>query len=322
MKEQVLHLLKEQQPEFVSGELICKNLGVSRTAVWKHIQALRAEGYAIVSRPRAGYRLAGVPDRLYPQEILSGLKTEFMGRRIFYFVQVPSTNVLARELALAGAPDGALVVAEEQTGGRGRLGRGWFSPAGKGIWCSLILYPPVNPAAAPPLTMLTAVAVARAVRLVVDLTPGIKWPNDLLLGGKKICGILTEMSAEMERINYLIIGTGVNVNIDNFPGEIANTATSLKACAGRTVSRVELLQAYLQEMEQLYRIWIKEGFAPVLKLWKDLCVTLQRPVRVSSLKESIEGWAEDVDEEGNLVLRLADGTVRHITAGEVSLRPF
>ena len=319
-----MQLLKGQQPEFVSGELICKNFGVSRTAVWKHVQTLRTEGYEIMSRPRAGYRLASVPDRLYPQEILSGLKTEFMGRRIYYFAQVPSTNAVARELVPAGAPDGALAVAEEQTGGRGRLGRGWFSPPGKGVWCSLILYPPVNPAAAPPLTMLTAVAVARAVRRVAGLTPGIKWPNDLLLGGKKFCGILTEMSAEMERINYIIIGAGINVNLnqEDFPGEIANVATSLKAYAGRTVSRVELLQAYLQEMEVLYRIWLKEGFAPVLKLWKELCVTLQRPVRVSGLKESVEGWAEDVDEEGSLILRLADQTIRRLTAGEVSLRPF
>ncbi|MEW6274724.1 MAG: biotin--[acetyl-CoA-carboxylase] ligase [Bacillota bacterium] len=321
MKEQVLTLLKEHQPEFVSGELICKNLGVSRTAVWKHIQTLRAEGYAIVSQPHAGYRLLAVPDRLYPQEILSGLKTKFIGRRIFYYAQAPSTNLLARELALAGAPDGALVVAEEQTGGRGRLGRGWFSPFGEGIWCSLILYPPVNSVEAPPLTMLTAVAVARAVRQAAGVSPGIKWPNDLLLGDKKICGILTEMSAEMERINYLIIGTGINVNIEDFPGEIKSVATSLKAYAGRAVSRVKLLQAYLQEMELLYRIWLKEGFPPVLKLWKELCVTLHRPVRVSSLKESVEGWAEDVDAQGNLILRTADGAVRRITAGEVSLRP-
>ncbi|MBC7324571.1 MAG: biotin--[acetyl-CoA-carboxylase] ligase, partial [Moorella sp. (in: Bacteria)] len=181
MKEQILRLLKESQPEFVSGEVLCKELGVSRTAVWKHIQALRAEGYDILSQPNAGYRLVGVPDRLYPQEILSGLKTEFIGRHIFYYPQAPSTNILARDLALSGAPDGALVVAEEQTGGRGRLGRGWFSPCGKGVWCSLILYPSVNPAAAPPLTMLTAVAVARAVQQAAGLVPGIKWPNDLLL---------------------------------------------------------------------------------------------------------------------------------------------
>lgn len=320
VKEQILRILKEQQPDFVSGELLCKNLGVSRTAIWKHIQTLRAEGYAITSRSRAGYRLLRVPDRLYPQEIVSGLKTEFFGRRVFYFQQVPSTNKLAQELAGSGAPDGSLVVAEEQTGGRGRLGRGWFSPFGQGIWCSLILYPPVRPADAPPLTMLTAVAVARAVTLVAGVRPGVKWPNDLLLDGKKFCGILTEMSAEVERINYLVIGTGINVNGEDFPAEIRDVATSLKIYTGRVFSRVKLLQAFLQEMEQLYRIWLQEGFLPILELWKQLCVTLHCPVRVSSIKESAEGWAEDVDNEGNLIVRLADGSIKRFVAGEVSLR--
>jgi BirA family biotin operon repressor/biotin-[acetyl-CoA-carboxylase] ligase len=321
MQEQVLRLFKEHQPEFVSGELISKNLGVSRTAIWKHVQALRAMGYDIASQPHAGYRLISVPDRLYPQEIFSGLQTEFIGRRIFYFAQVSSTNKLAQELAGEGAPDGSLVIAEEQTGGKGRLSRGWFSPFGQGIWCSLILYPPVQPVDAPPLTMLAGVAVARAGRRVAGIKAGIKWPNDLLLGDKKFCGILTEMSAEMERINYLIIGTGINVNIDNFPGEIQNMATSLKAYTGRVISRVKLLQVFLQEMEQLYRIWLKEGFSPVLKLWKELSVTLHCPVKVSSGKENVEGWAEDVDEGGNLILRLADGSRKRFVNGEVSLRP-
>lgn len=321
MKEQVLDLLKQHAPEFVSGELICKNLGISRTAVWKHVRALRAEGYAISSRPRAGYRLLGVPDRLYPREILDGLRTRFVGRRIYYYPRVSSTNAVARDLAREGAPEGSLVVAEEQAAGRGRLGRGWFSPSGGGIWCSLILYPPVNPACAPPLTMVTAAAVARAVVRTAGVVPGIKWPNDLLLGGRKFCGILTEMSTEMERINYLVVGTGINVNVVEFPPELGELATSLKVFTGRTVSRLALLRAYLEEMETFYEIWQKDGFAPVLKVWKEFCITLNRPVLVSGLKESVEGWAEDVDEEGSLVLRLADGSFRRFVAGEVSLRP-
>jgi len=322
MKEQILYLLKEYRPEYVSGEFICKNLGVSRTAIWKHIQTLRNEGYEILSQPHSGYRLLNVPDRLFAQEILYGLQTRFIGRNIFYYPQsLCSTNELAAQLAGKGAPDGSLVVTEEQTGGRGRLGRSWFSPFGKGIFFSMILYPPVNPVDAPPVTMLVAVAVARAVQEVVGVKPGIKWPNDLLLEGKKFCGILTEMNAEIERIKYLIIGTGINANMDDFPSEIRDIAVSLKEYTGRPVSRVKLLQVFLKEMEHLYCLWLQEGFSPVLGLWKGYCVTLNCPVKVSSLKESIEGWAHDVDEKGSLILRLADGSLKSFTAGEVSLRP-
>lgn len=322
MKEKILHLLKENRPGFTSGGLLCKNLGVSRTTVWKYVQVLRAEGYVIEAQTRAGYKLVRVPDRLYPQEVLPALNTKFIGRHIYYFAQVPSTNELAQELARQGVPDGSLVLTEEQTGGKGRLGRGWFSPFAQGIWCTVILYPPVDPADAPPLTMLTAVGVARAVRRVTGIQVGIKWPNDLLLEGKKICGILTEMSAEMEQVKYLVIGTGINVNVESFPAEIQNTATSLKMHTGRAIDRAKLLRAFLEELEELYEQWLKEGFQPILKLWKLLSVTLHCPVRISSLRESTEGWAEDVDEQGNLILRLEDGSKKRFMAGEVLLRPF
>lgn len=322
MKDRILYLLKEYRPEFVSGEFICKNLGVSRTAIWKHIQSLRNEGYEILSRPHSGYRLLRVPDSLLAREILYGLQTRFIGRNVFYYRQtLGSTNELAMELAEKEVPDGSIVVTEEQTGGRGRLGRSWFSPYGKGIFFSLILYPPVNPIDAPPATMLVAVAVARAVEEVVGIRPGIKWPNDLLLEGKKFCGILTEMHAEMERIKCLVIGIGINVNMGYFPPEIRDIAISLKEYAGRSVSRVKLLQAFLKEMEHLYCLWLKEGFSPVLEQWKDYCVILDRPVKISSSRESIEGWAHDVDENGNLILRLADGSLKSFMSGEVSLRP-
>lgn len=319
MKEQVLYLLKNSYPEFVSGELICRNLGISRTAVWKHVQTLRAQGYDIAALPHAGYQLLKAPDRLYPEEIYYGLKTDFVGRRVYYYERTTSTNEIARDLADCGSSNGLLVVAEEQTGGRGRLGRGWFSPYGKGIWCSVVLYPPVNPANAPPLTMLSAVAVARAIREVTGIEAGIKWPNDLLLEDKKVCGILAEMNAEMERVNYLIIGMGINVNIEDFPEEIRDMATSLKIHTGRHVSRVELLQAVLKEMEQFYKIWLEYGFGPIRKAWKEMCIMLHRRVRVNGMKDIVEGWAEDVDENGNLVLRLADGSLRRLVAGEVSL---
>ncbi|MQL51993.1 biotin--[acetyl-CoA-carboxylase] ligase [Desulfofundulus thermobenzoicus] len=323
LKEQVLDLLKKGYPEFVSGEVICRALGVSRTAVWKHIQALRSAGYDIEAVPHAGYRLISVPDRLYPGEITRGLNTSFIGQQVYYYDRLESTNRTARELAGRGVAGGSLVVAEEQAGGRGRMGRSWFSPYGCGLWFSVILYPEVNPLHAPPLTMLAAVAAARALRRTAGVKAGIKWPNDLLVNDKKICGILTELSAEMERVNYLIMGMGLNVNIaaHQFPPEIRETATSVLRETGRRSSRVALLQDLLAELEYWYLRWQREGFAPVLDCWKELSVTLGRPVRVFTMKESWEGWAEDVDTDGSLLLRLPGGEYKKVVSGEVSLRP-
>ncbi|WP_027718393.1 biotin--[acetyl-CoA-carboxylase] ligase [Desulfovirgula thermocuniculi] len=324
MRDKILELLKQGQPEYVSGEAICQRLGVSRTAVWKHIQSLRSMGYEIEAVTNAGYRLIGVPDRLYPAEIGWGLKTSFMGRHVHYCERLDSTNRLARELAARGVPEGTLVVAEEQTGGRGRLGRGWFSPYAKGIWCSLILRPSLSPLDAPPLTMLAAVAVAEALQRAAGLKPGIKWPNDLLAGGRKLCGILTELDAEVEKVNHLIVGIGVNVNIapGEFPPDLAETATSVLAVTGRRASRVRLLQEMLAALEYWYLRWQKEGFSPVLSRWKEYSVTLGRAVLVTSHRESYEGWAEDVDESGSLILRLPGGQRQKICSGEVSLRPL
>ncbi len=321
-KGEVLALLKEHSPGYVSGEEICKKMGISRTAVWKHVRTLREEGYGIDAMPRSGYRLLDIPDRLYPQEIIRGLDTEIMGRTVYYYDSLASTNREARALASGGAPDGALVVAEEQTGGRGRQGRGWYSPRGLGIWCSLIIRPDMAPGDVPPVTMLTAVAVASAVEKVTGVTAGIKWPNDLLLGGGKMCGILTEMDAEMEKVNFLVVGIGINVNIplDGFPEELGKTAMSLCVAAGRRVSRLELLRQLLREFEFRYRSWLTSGLGPVLEEWRARCVTLNCPVSISTIKESWEGWAEDVDEGGALILRLPGGTRQRFMAGEVSLR--
>lgn len=320
-KSQILSYLKGRQPGFASGGEISKILGVSRTAVWKHIQALREDGYGIDAVPRCGYKLVGIPDRLYADEIMYGLDTKSIGRNVFYYDRVDSTNREAKELASAGAPSGSLVVAEEQAGGKGRLGKGWFSPWGMGIWCSVILRPDVNIGQAHLITMLTAVAVASAVEKDLGVKPGIKWPNDLLVDGKKICGILTEMSAEMENISYLVVGLGINANIPSsaFPGELKDTATSLQAIKNGPVSRLLLLRLFLEEFEYYYLMWLKSGFLPILREWKKRCITLNRRVKVKTLKESWEGWAEDVDSTGELILRMPDGSTQRFIAGEVSL---
>lgn len=322
MKETILRLLKERSPEYVSGEEICKCLNVTRTAIWKHMQTLRECGYEIEAKPRVGYALTCIPDRLYPEEILDGLSTRFLGRKIYYFDTLSTTNDKAKELARLGAPEGTLVVTEEQAGGKGRLGRRWFTPKYKGILFSLILCPPVMPPEANQATMLAAVAVASAIKKETGIKAGIKWPNDLLVESKKICGILTELSAEMERINYLVAGIGINVNQDviDFPEELRESAASLKNELKRKIDRVKLIQTTLAEFERWYGIWLEQGFAPVLARWKELSVSLNCPVRISTLNHSWDGWAEDVDGDGALLLRLPGGELKRVISGEVSLR--
>jgi BirA family biotin operon repressor/biotin-[acetyl-CoA-carboxylase] ligase len=322
LKESILRLLKNSRPEYHSGEEICKSLNVTRTAVWKHIQTLREEGYVIDARPRAGYRLTGIPDRLYPVEILDGLATRVLGREIDYYEDIGSTNEVARERAAKGAGEGLLVVAEEQTGGKGRLGRQWYSPRSKGIIFTLLLYPPVNPSRASQITMLAAVSLASAIRSETGVGAGIKWPNDLLIGGRKVCGILAELSAEVDRIGHLVVGIGINANQDlgDFPEDVRDKATSLKLETGATVSRVRLLQASLESFEHWYGLWLERGFEPVLAAWKQMSISLNCPVRLHTLDKSWDGWAEDVDSDGALLLRLPDGSLQRFVSGEVSLR--
>lgn len=323
MKSEILRLLKKSYPEFISGELICRRLGVTRTAVWKHVRALRGDGYIIEAQTNAGYRLKALPDRLYPEEVKDDLGTSIIGRQVYYYADVASTNAVAKGLAREGCPEGTLVVAEEQGGGRGRLDRGWFSPPGLGIWASLVLRPAVSPADVAQLTMVTAVALAGALRRETSLPVGIKWPNDLLIGGKKIVGILTEMSADMDRVKYAVVGFGLNVNIgrEDFPPELLDTATSLSLEAGKHFSRAALLKAILVELEQKYLAWLNQGFASLLGQWREMCVTLDCPVTIRTLKESWEGYAEGVNDSGALLVRTATGELRCLTAGEVSLRP-
>ena len=323
VKDRVLHLLKSGYPEFVSGELICRDLGVSRTAIWKHVRALREDGYIIEAQTNVGYRLKETPDRLYPAEVADGLGTRLVGRQIHYYDSLSSTTTVAKELAAGGCPEGTIVLAEEQTGGRGRLGRGWVSPRGLGIWMSLVLRPSVSPMDVTQLTLVTAVALAGALRRDTGLNVGIKWPNDLLIGGKKICGILTEMTADMDRVKHVTVSMGLNVNIGAgvLPAPIADLATSLRLEAGKSFPRLAILKAVLQELEKQYLIWLDYGFESLLDQWRELCISLNCPVTVHTLKESWEGWAEDVNESGALLVRTSGGDLRCLNAGEVSLRP-
>ncbi|HMM22178.1 MAG TPA: biotin--[acetyl-CoA-carboxylase] ligase [Selenomonadales bacterium] len=321
MRAQILQLLRENFGQYVSGEDLSRRLAVSRTAVWKHIRALKDEGYEVEGHSRLGYRLLSVPDLLLPGEIVPGIRTRWLGHAVYYCDEVDSTNSRAKKLAADGCPHGQIVIAETQTGGRGRLARGWFSPYARGIWLSVVLRPPFSPREAPKCTMLAAVAVNRAIRKVSGVACGIKWPNDILYDNRKIVGILTEMSAEIDAINYVVIGMGINVNsrAEEFPPELAKAATSLLIAGGRPVSRKELLAAVLGELEGLYDKTVLQGFAPVLEAWRAETVTLGRTVDVFSSGQTFSGLAVDIDDEGGLLVETSTGLER-VIAGDVSVR--
>ncbi|MEW6661825.1 MAG: biotin--[acetyl-CoA-carboxylase] ligase [Bacillota bacterium] len=321
MKKDILILLRRHAGEYLSGEDLSRQLGVSRTAVWKHIQSLRDAGYQIDSQPRRGHCLVAVPDKLYPQEISAGLTAGRIGQAIHYFEEVRSTNEEARRLAERGAEEGTLVLAESQTGGKGRLGRHWLSPAGKGVWLSLILRPPIQPAKAPHLTMVAAVAAARAVEEASGLKAGIKWPNDILVNGKKVCGILTELKAEAERVHYAVVGIGLNVNLSpaDLPPELHATATSLAIETGHPVSRVLLTQGLLVHLEAFYTGYLAQGFGLIKEAWEKMNVTLGRPVQVTAPEGRFSGIALDIDADGALLVA-GEGGIRAFYAGDVTLR--
>ncbi len=313
----VLQALR-RAPEPLSGEALAGRLGLSRAGVWKRINRLKAQGYAIVGSPRRGYRLLATTDKLLPEEIALGLKARRLTGPVHHFEEVASTNDLAKELAAREAPEGTLVVAEAQTGGRGRLGRQWDSPPGTGLYVSLLLRPPLPPTEMPQITLTTAVAVARAVKRVTGVAPGIKWPNDLLLAGKKLGGILTEMETESERIRHLVVGLGLNVNNPAFPAELEPLATSLLLATGRRHSRLEILQAWLEEFEELYGRFLAREFAGILDEWRSLTVTLGRRVTVRQGPVTICGRALDVAPDGALLVETAAGDVVRVTSGEIA----
>jgi BirA family biotin operon repressor/biotin-[acetyl-CoA-carboxylase] ligase len=322
MRDVILGALRVNAGTYVSGEDISQMLDVSRTAVWKHIQGLRRDGYIIDSNPRQGYRLMGIPDLLLSSEILHELDTRCIGRVIHHFMTIGSTNDEAKRMAGEGASEGTIVIAEKQNSGRGRLSRPWFSPEGGGIWVSLILRPELNPAEAPKFTFLGAVAVANAVRAVTGLAVEIKWPNDIHFQGRKLAGILTELSAELDAINFLVMGIGINVNIDvnEFPDDLHDTATSLQRETRQKVSRQILLRKILQQFEVLYECIKSEGFDSVFAAWRNLNCTLGCEVSVSSANQQFTGIARDIDREGALLIERQGGVIERVVAGDVSVR--
>lgn len=326
MREEILNLLKKHSPAPLSGEVIARRLGVSRSAVWKNIKSLQEMGYVITGSPRRGYILEQVPDLLYPAELCARLQTRIIAAvpsLIHFLSQTDSTNNVLKQMAEAGAPEGTVVVAESQQRGRGRMGRSWSSPAEKGIYLSILLRPVIAPQYTSPLTLLAAVAVSAAVRSVLPhLSPGIKWPNDLLLGERKVCGILSEIKAETDLVHYLICGIGININtaLEDFPLPLRSSATSLLLENGNVaVSRLAVAAAVLQHFDQFYKEYMEAGAAPVLSRWRDYNITLGRRVKIQNPGVSFTGTARDLDKNGALVVEGETGELRSFHAGEVVL---
>ena len=316
----ILKYLREK--EYVSGEVLAKKLGISRVAVWKQIQKLKDMGYKIISDQNLGYCLISRPDLLLPQEIQRGLSTKYVGKEIFYFPELKSTNIIAKEKTLhraEGINEGTLIIAERQSAGKGRLGRKWFSPAG-GIWLSIILYPQLSPSYISRITLMTAVAVVKAIKICTQIESQIKWPNDVLINEKKVCGILTEMSAELDIINWVVVGIGINVNIDHreFPEDIQKNTISLKETSGKEISRVKLAQTFLQEFEKYYEILKGREFSSILKEWKLYSHTLGKKIKVDMGEKIITGEAMDINESGALILKKEDGELVEIISGTIT----
>ena len=324
MKRKIIDMLKSATDKFVSGEEIAEKLSVTRTSIWKNIQTLKKFGYDIESRGKLGYKLNQVADILLPAAVQSGLETKIIatGDSMVHKFSVDSTNKLAKNLAYNGAADGTVVVAEEQTGGKGRLERNFFSPKGKSILFSVILRPNCLPKDAPKFTLMAAVAVANAMTRF-NLPAQIKWPNDIMYNGRKVVGILTEMSAQIEKVNYIIVGIGINVNIapNDFPPDIKKIAASLAEINGGEISRVDFFRAVLEELDKLYILISTEGFEKIFAQWRKFNITLGKSVKVISADtgESFNGVAEDIDADGALIVSTENGR-QTLYAGDVSIR--
>ena len=319
LDEEILQLLRANPSSFLSGEEISRGLKLSRTAVWKRMNRLRALGYEFEASTRSGYRLVRSPDLLIPSEVKPIPGTEWMGKVVHHFHTLDSTNSTAYQLALEGADEGEVVVAESQKKGRGRLGRDWFSPPYMNLNLSVILRPKVPPQQTPLITLMAAVAAAEAIYEFSGLLPLIKWPNDILVSERKVAGLLNEIHSEMDRIHFVILGIGVNLNMEvqMLPWEIQEKATSLRQEMGQEVSRKAFLQTLLKELERWYAIFLNEGGEAILRAWRDWARIQGRQVKVSSFGETLTGIAVDVDSDGALILQMENGVTKRVVAGDV-----
>ncbi len=324
LRESVLAALKERKGEWVSGEALSEILKVSRTTVWKQVKTLLAEGYEIESSPKKGYRISKPADLLSPEEVCHGLATEVFGQKdYFYYRELDSTNNRARILASEGYPEGTVVVAEMQTAGRGRRGRSWYSPANQGIYVSVILRPVLPLKEISRVSLVTAAAVAETLELELKLNPRIKWPNDILIDNKKIAGILSEAVTDMDGIEYIVVGIGLNINnqIQDFPTDFRTAATSALAEHDQPDSRIKVLQGLLLQLESYYKQLMAGNFAYTLEKAKSISMVIGQEVRLDTVNGFTVGQAVDIDDNGFLLVRDQEGAIHTIMSGEISILP-
>lgn len=315
MKSKILEIL-EKNGGYVSGEGISKELGVSRAAVWKHIKKLRELGYEIESKTNEGYKLIKTPDRQIQFELKRMLNTKIIGHKILFLEEVDSTNNKAKQIAL-DSQDGDVVVSETQHSGRGRRGREWHSPKG-GIYISFILKPNVSPERAPQITLLSSVALVETLNSMKSkMNAKIKWPNDILISGRKISGILTELSSDMEKINYVVVGIGINLNTDL--EELPEKAASLKVEMGQEISVKLFLKSFFEHYDTVYQEYLDNGIDQIIEKWKKNSDTLGKNVKIIGINETYDGLAKDIDENGTLILKTKDKEIK-VYSGDVSLR--
>lgn len=320
MKASILKELKGRT-DYISGQALAQQLDVSRTAIWKMIKQLEKEGYKIEAVPNRGYRLIGGSDIISEDELSYLMDESWLIHKVYYYEQVESTNTTAKQLAEQGAPSGSLVIAESQRAGKGRRGKGWISPKGSGIWMSLILKPDLNPLSASMLTLVAALAVSRGIDMAAGMETQIKWPNDIIFKGKKICGILTEMSSELDHIHYIVTGIGINVNITELPDELKMIATSCYLATGRQINRVELIGCIMKEMKYYYELFmIQHDLSLFLDQYHQRLANKDKEVKVIGQTEGYQGVARGITETGELLVEMEDGSIRKVISGEVSVR--
>jgi len=316
--DKLIHLLVKNATVVVPGPKIASEIGVTRSTVWMWIEKLRSLGVEIKGHPARGYQLVKIPDVLAPSLVRPELGENEIGHSVIHYFRTDSTNNVSLELAARGAPHGTVVVAEEQTAGRGRLGRSWYSEKSSGIYTSVILRPPLSPAAAPVLTLMAGVAAQRAIRATSGLAVDIRWPNDLLVNGKKVCGILTEMNAELDRLHAVVLGIGINVNHSEMPAELREIATSLRIESRRAWSRVHLFVALLNELEKHYRLLLEKGSTAIVERWAAASTFARdRRIRVLSSAGEFLATTAGLDPSGALRVRYEDGREESLVAGEI-----
>lgn len=320
MKEEILRLLRSADG-YISGQELCNRFGVSRTAVWKAINQLKEAGYEIEAQQNKGYRLMAAPDLMTEAEIKSLLHTDWVAKEVLYFDTIDSTNTKAQELAEKGYPSGTLVVADKQESGKGRRGRSWVSPSGTGIFMTLMIKPDINPNNASMLTLVAALAVAKAITSVTGEEALIKWPNDIVVNGKKVCGILTEMNAQFDYINHIVVGIGINVHNESFPEEISQMASSLMIEAGgKRFHRAQIIAETMAYFEQYYDTFLKtQDLSALVREYDKLLVNRNKSVRVLDPKEPFDGKAMGITPKGELIVDTWESR-KLVSSGEVSVR--